>query len=76
MSSSTKADSKFDFQSYLATKRALVEERLTEYLAGGEPRVLWEAMRYSVLSQGKRMRALLCLATAEATSRRLIGIPA
>jgi len=65
MSSSTKADSKFDFQSYVVSKRALVEERLAEYLKDGEPKILWDAMRYSVLSNGKRMRALLCLAAAE-----------
>lgn len=62
------ADFKFDFNSYLQERRILVEERLTEYLQGGEPETLYDAMRYSVLSGGKRLRALLVLAAAEAVS--------
>jgi geranylgeranyl diphosphate synthase type II len=30
-----------------------------------EPSLLWESMAYSVLSGGKRLRALLCIAAAE-----------
>ncbi|SRR5579875_585753 len=56
----------FDLQEYLTSRRALVETRLAGYLAGDDPPPLWEAMRYSVLSGGKRLRALLCLAAAEA----------
>jgi geranylgeranyl diphosphate synthase type II len=56
----------FDFDEYLATRRNLLEEKLKEYLSEEEPAVLWEAMRYSVLSGGKRLRAILTFAAAEA----------
>lgn len=57
--------SKFDFASYAKPRRQLVEDKLAEYLPEQEPARLWEAMRYSVLSGGKRLRALLCIAAAE-----------
>ena len=56
----------FDLASYCAEKRSLVENKLDEYLISQTPTKLWESMRYSVLSGGKRLRALLCLASAEA----------
>jgi geranylgeranyl diphosphate synthase type II len=56
-----------DFKEFATARRALVEENLTAFLSAGDPEKLWEAMRYSVLSGGKRLRALLCLASAEAT---------
>jgi geranylgeranyl diphosphate synthase, type II len=56
----------FDFQQYTATRRTLVETRLREFLSPDDPKLLWESMRYSVLSGGKRIRALLCIASAEA----------
>ncbi|HEY9870065.1 MAG TPA: farnesyl diphosphate synthase [Candidatus Obscuribacterales bacterium] len=57
-----------EFKQYLTSRRQLVEDRLAEYLAGGEPAVLWESMRYSVLGGGKRLRPILCLAAAESVS--------
>ncbi|MBI4532559.1 MAG: polyprenyl synthetase family protein [Candidatus Melainabacteria bacterium] len=56
----------FNFKEYLALKRQLVETRLAEFLEDDDLPLLWESMRYSVLSGGKRLRALLCLAAAEA----------
>lgn len=56
----------FDLRDYAQSRRALVEETLASLVALREPAPLWEAMRYSVLSGGKRIRALLCLAAAEA----------
>jgi len=56
----------FDFDGYLSDRRSRVEGKLTEYLATGEPALLWEAMRYSALSGGKRLRALLTIAASEA----------
>lgn len=59
------APNNFDFTSYAETRRILIENKLAEYLAFNEPEILWESMRYSVLSGGKKLRALLCLASAE-----------
>ncbi len=44
----------------------MIETRLEQYLSHNEPQNLWDSMRYSVLSGGKRLRALLCMAAAEA----------
>ncbi len=71
------ATTKFDFEEYVASKRMLVDAHLAEYLATGSPELLWESMRYSVLSPGKRIRALLCLASAQAVKEdaHLVAIP-
>jgi geranylgeranyl diphosphate synthase type II len=58
----------FDLGQYLALRRELVETSLSRYLPLSEPEQLWQSMRYSVLSGGKRFRAILCLAAAEAVS--------
>ena len=58
--------SNFDFDDYAKLRRAIIEKRLTAYMQLQEPKVLWESMVYSVLSSGKRLRALLCIAAAEA----------
>jgi geranylgeranyl diphosphate synthase, type II len=56
----------FDFNDYATKGRASVQAKLEEYLEKRQPEILWESMRYSVLAGGKRLRALLCLASAEA----------
>ena len=56
----------FDFVAYALKRRQLVEEQLEKHLIEHEPKRLWESMRYSVLSGGKRLRALICMASAEA----------
>ena len=58
-------NNEYNFASYTKARRELVESKLSEYLAAGSPNQLWESMRYSVLSGGKKLRALLCLAAAE-----------
>lgn len=58
--------SSFVFDHYAAAKREAIEQALERYMAEGLPKPLWESMRYSVLSGGKRFRAMLCLASAEA----------
>lgn len=52
----------------VARYHALVERALHQVLrpSQGAPRVLGKAMRYCVLSGGKRFRPLLCLASCEA----------
>ncbi len=58
-------NNEYDFASYIESRRELIKTKLSEYLAGSYPYSLWESMRYSVMSGGKRLRALLCLAAAE-----------
>jgi geranylgeranyl diphosphate synthase type II len=55
---------------YLAARRALVEAALDRFLPAPPqcPRVLYGAMRYSLLAGGKRLRPLLTLAAAEAVA--------
>ncbi len=55
----------FDLESYLQARKAVVEKALDESLRVGEPPVIYEAMRYSLLAGGKRLRPILCLATCE-----------
>jgi len=49
--------------------RGLIDEALNRILTpdNGAPSILYEAMRYCVLSGGKRFRPLLCLAACEAS---------
>jgi geranylgeranyl diphosphate synthase type II len=56
------------FHEYLDSRRRRVEEALAGYLPEVPQTVssLAEAMRYSVFSGGKRLRPLLCIASAEA----------
>jgi len=53
---------------YLEARGRLVDDALDTYLppASHEPRIIHEAMRYSVFAGGKRLRPLLVLAVAEA----------
>ncbi len=55
----------FDLGTYLADRRPRVEAALDQALALRYPETLYEAMRYSVLAGGKRLRPILCLATCE-----------
>ncbi len=59
----------FDLENYLRTKKTLVDRRLDEILTreAGIPEALREAMRYSLLAPGKRLRpCLVFLACAAA----------
>ena len=54
---------------YLTKRQALVNQALAQHLppaGGGSPRPIVEAMRYSVLGEGKRIRPILTLAACEA----------
>jgi len=53
---------------YLAEKRALVDRALDDFLppADTPPAVIHEAMRYTVMAGGKRIRPILAIAAAEA----------
>lgn len=59
--------SDFDLKAYLAQRREVVDRALNKALpddeAGG---IILKAMRYSLFAGGKRLRPILCLASAEA----------
>ena len=55
----------FSLASYLEEKRLIVESALDSSLVIGNPAKIYEAMRYSLLAGGKRLRPILCLATCE-----------
>lgn len=55
----------FDLKSYLAKRCTQVEAALDAALSVVYPEQIYEAMRYSLLAGGKRLRPILCLATCE-----------
>ena len=55
----------FDFAAYLESARGRVEPALEAALGPERPESLREAMRYSLLAGGKRLRPILCLAACE-----------
>lgn len=55
----------FDLCKYLAQRQALVEAALEDFLPITYPEKIYEAMRYSLMAGGKRLRPILCLATCE-----------
>ena len=57
--------SQFDFAEYLAKSKNLIETALDDSLGPERPESLREAMRYSLLAGGKRLRPILCLASCE-----------
>jgi geranylgeranyl diphosphate synthase type II len=58
----------FALSDYLKDRKALVDAALDEALPGeaNYPPVIFQAVRYSLLAGGKRLRPILCLAAAEA----------
>ncbi len=62
----------FDLNSYLESAGRLIEQRLAGYLDAetGTPAKLLEAMRYSLLAPGKRLRPVLVLMATEACGGR------
>ena len=57
--------SSFNFSAYLTKHRTSVEKALDESLGPERPEQLREAMRYSLLAGGKRLRPILCIASCE-----------
>jgi geranylgeranyl diphosphate synthase type II len=57
----------FSLVAYLSERKALVDSALEDNLSGGQndPPVIFQAIRYSLLAGGKRIRPILCLAAAE-----------
>nr|YP_002049403.1 geranylgeranyl pyrophosphate synthase [Paulinella chromatophora]ACB43193.1 geranylgeranyl pyrophosphate synthase [Paulinella chromatophora] len=61
----TAVRTEFDFAAYLRAARESVELALDGSLGTERPTSLSEAMRYSLLAGGKRLRPILCLAACE-----------
>ncbi len=62
----------FPLKAYLEQKRRGVDQGLRRIFRDGSgcPKALWDSMKYSVFAGGKRLRPVLCLASAEA-----VGLP-
>jgi len=55
----------FDLKTYLSDRAAQVETAIDAALPVVYPEQIYEAMRYSLMAGGKRLRPILCLATCE-----------
>jgi geranylgeranyl diphosphate synthase type II len=55
----------FNLSAYLQERQAQVEAALDGAISVTYPEKIYEAMRYSLLAGGKRLRPILCLATCE-----------
>ncbi|XP_076885570.1 heterodimeric geranylgeranyl pyrophosphate synthase large subunit 1, chloroplastic-like [Bidens hawaiensis] len=55
----------FKFDTYMTEKAKLVNNALDQVVPLQEPLKIHEAMRYSLLAGGKRVRPILCLASCE-----------
>ena len=55
----------FDLNGYLKQQKALVDQALEQSIEIARPEKIYEAMRYSLLAGGKRLRPILCLATCD-----------
>jgi geranylgeranyl pyrophosphate synthase len=67
---------KGESDAWLDARRKVVDAALDRFLpsAPAAPAILSEAMRYSVMAGGKRLRPLLAIASAEAVAAR-VGLP-
>jgi geranylgeranyl diphosphate synthase, type II len=61
----TSTETKFDLLSYLKVRQELCETALDKAVPMQYPDKIYEAMRYSLLAGGKRLRPILCIATCE-----------
>jgi geranylgeranyl diphosphate synthase type II len=59
--------SEFNLNVYLKQQQESIERALDSSLGIERPEKIYEAMRYSLLAGGKRLRPILCLATCELT---------
>jgi len=65
-----------DLQKYLTERSQLVDQTLRELLppVTAEPPLIHEAMHYSVFAGGKRLRPILCMASAEALGQDIAKV--
>lgn len=59
------AKANFDLKSYLSERKNQVEAALAQSIEVVYPEKIYEAMNYSLLAGGKRLRPILCLAGCE-----------
>jgi geranylgeranyl diphosphate synthase type II len=57
--------SEFDLSTYLVKRQTQVETALNQSIVTVYPEKIYEAMRYSLMAGGKRLRPILCLTTCE-----------
>ncbi|KAA8528621.1 hypothetical protein F0562_035976 [Nyssa sinensis] len=62
---SPKEDTQFNFKAYMVQKANSVNKALDEAVSVRDPPQIHEAMRYSLLAGGKRVRPMLCIAACE-----------
>ena len=63
---------KFDLNSYLSSKRKKIDNALTVIIAkNSKGSKIKSAMEYSLMSNGKRLRPILCIAAAETVGSHL-----
>ncbi len=65
-----KTEFNIDIEQYLADKKNLIDSHIKKLFSGSnyiKPERLWDAVRYSILDGGKRIRGVLCLAAFEST---------
>ncbi|OIV92905.1 hypothetical protein TanjilG_01039 [Lupinus angustifolius] len=67
----------FDFNAYVLEKGDIINKALDAAIPLKEPETIHEAMRYSLLAGGKRVRPMLCIAACELIAgRQDMAIPA
>jgi geranylgeranyl diphosphate synthase type II len=61
---------------YLEARKKIIDEALERHLSGEDnyPPVIFKAVRYSVFAGGKRIRPILCMASAEAVGGNVESI--
>lgn len=61
-------DKHFPLKDYLAARKEMIDAALNGFLPGPDdfPPLIFQAVRYSLFAGGKRLRPILCLASAEA----------
>jgi len=55
-----------ELKDYLKKKQTIINDILSGYLSGKNPNRIVQAMTYSLMAGGKRLRPILCLAATEA----------
>lgn len=71
MTDEARSKPNFDLAAYLSERKVLVEAALDQSITVTYPETIYEAMRYSLMAGGKRLRPILCLATSELTGGTL-----